>query len=84
MEDIKKLAKDLYYADVKNEEWRKSFLWAVKQKEVLDKRELGFYCFYCKKFSKTPIAFELKDKVIFENNEIWIVHQNYDGCRGWD
>lgn len=84
MGNLKKIAKELYFADVKNEDWRTKFLWSLKTKNVVDKRESGFYCFYCKQFSQKEVALPQKDKVIFENNEIWICHTNYDGCRGWD
>lgn len=84
MDELKELAKELYFSDVKNEDWRKKFLWSLKTTNVVDKRGMGFYCYYCKAFDQKEVAFACKEKVIFENNEIWILNTHYNGCRGWD
>ena len=87
MNDLKELAKQLYFEDVKVERYRNDFLIRLdKSQSVSDKRAEGFYCIDCGKFHKESIAFERFNKVVFPRStgEIWIVNVHYDGCWGWD
>lgn len=81
------LAKEFYYREVKAERYRNNFIQELEKRKVIDKRELGFYCSHCGKFSINEMAFTRKDKVIFPKNnktELWLVNSHYDGCMGWD
>ncbi len=82
---LRQIAKKLYFSNIKNEILRKSFEERLKTYNVVDKREEGLYCSYCKKF--TPSEHTSRERVIFPTHlegEIWIIHPHYDGCRGWD
>ena len=84
---LKELAKELYFGHVKVEKYRENFLKELTNRDVVDKREGGYYCSMCSKFSKMQQMPSGKDYVIFPQkapNEIWIVNSHYDGCRGWD
>lgn len=84
--NMKDLAKELYFKEVQNKEWRDSFLEKLSKREVIDKRDQGFCCSYCGRFGK-ELAFSSRDKTIFpkgNSDELWIVNSHYDGCRGWD
>lgn len=86
-DSLKDLAKELYFKNISHTEYRNNFVKELEKRTVIDKRDSGYYCGYCKNFSKEPIAFAEIDKVIYPqniNNEIWIVNVHYDGCRGWD
>lgn len=82
---LKQLAKELYFLDVKVQEWRDNFLSKLNEKEVIDKRGEKYYCHHCGKFSE-KMAFQQKNKIVFPKHldEIWIVNTHYDGCGGWD
>lgn len=61
------------------------------KKGVLDVRDKGYRCSYCKKYSKNPIAFEKQDQVVYNfeplsnsANGLLIANTHYCGCRGWD
>lgn len=87
--DLKQEAKTLFFDTVKVDKYRESFLEKLKTYTVIDKRDEGFYCCHCRKFSKTPTAFETMNKVCHPRNsetikEIWLVNDHYDGCFGWD
>jgi hypothetical protein len=84
---LKQQAKKLFFGSVKNEKYRDNFIKKLETYKVVDKREEGFYCSYCKSTNKTPSAYSSTNKVIFPlqvENEIWIINQHYDGCRGWN
>ena len=84
---LKELAKELYFSQVTVEIYRDSFLEHLDKKTVVDKREEGFYCSMCGKFSKMQQMPSGKDCIIFPHrtsDEMWIVNYHYDGCRGWD
>ena len=51
-----------------------------------DKRDKGYYCVYCKKFSdKAQMGWGIGIVRDGENeNNRWVVKDHYDGCRGWD
>ena len=86
-DSLKDLARELYFESITNTEYRNNFLKELEKRTVVNKRDLGFYCSYCKDFSKEPIAFALNDRIIYPqgiNDEFWIVNVHYDGCRGWD
>lgn len=88
--ELKKTAKRLYFKNVKAEQFRQNFLKQLEKLSVADKRNEGYWCTYCKKFSKKPVAFPNKNEVIFLNDDlgkakqIFIVHGHYDECRGWN
>jgi len=84
MGGLKVLAKELYFANVSAENFRENFVEKLNTHKVVDKRNQGFWCSYCKTFAKKADAFVKKDWVIFRANQIWIVNAHYDGCRGWD
>ena len=55
--------------------------------KLIDKTSEGFYCIYCKTFEKNPkMVFESEPIIIYRRDlkERWLVHDHYDGCRGWD
>jgi len=86
-DNLRELAKNNFFKQVTVEKYRESFLQKLSIRTVIDKRNQGFYCLYCGKFSKMQQMPSGKDRVIFPNNnnsEIWIVNSHYDGCRGWD
>ena len=85
--DIKHTAKELYFSNVANDNFRNNFLNQLETHLVVDKRSEGYYCCYCGKIDKKEVAFAKNDYVVFPrkaNNEVWIVNEHYDGCRGWD
>jgi hypothetical protein len=91
--ELQLLAKDIYLAEVLADTYRQSFIKKLKEGvPVFDLRKEGYYCSYCKSFSKKSTAFGVEDKVIFVNNDtfdkgkqqIWIINSHYDGCRGWE
>lgn len=92
-EQLKRLAKSMYFNTVKSEDARKNFERAIETLTVFDKRQNGYYCTYCKRFSKNRQMPEGQDeRVIYHSpgafagnpDAIWIVKPHYDGCRGWD
>jgi hypothetical protein len=87
VKDLKLEAKDIYFNDILVEKYRDNFLLELDKRIVVDKRDEGYRCGYCGKFNKKPIAYPSKNTVIFpkeNNNQIWILNNHYDGCRGWD
>lgn len=86
MKTLKQLAKEFYLDKVKVEAWRENFLKALETKQVVDKRDLGYYCYYCKQFNTKKEMGGATNDVINKRDvdEIWIVNTHYDGCKGWD
>lgn len=85
--DIKQLAKEFYFNSVKVDEWRDNFEKKLETHTVTDKRSEGYYCSHCGKIEKQETAFPIHNHVVFPDKtkeEIWIVNNHYDGCRGWD
>ena len=93
LSELQKLAIEIYTNSVKVPEWREKFIKDINSgTEVIDKRNEGHYCSYCKRFAKNTVAFDKKHIVIYVNNgffdkgpkQIWLIHSHYDGCRGWE
>lgn len=86
-DNLKDVAKELYFKDVTVKEYRDNFLKELANREVVDKRSQGYCCSYCGNITQKEIAFSEKNRTIFpkySKNELWIVNSHYDGCRGWD
>lgn len=85
--NLTQLAKDCYFREVTFDKFRENFLSELQKRNVIDKREDGFYCSQCSKISKNQSAFVQRDRVVFPKKndlELWIVNSHYDGCTGWD
>lgn len=51
----------------------------------IDKRDEGWYCPDCGRFSKEPqMVFGEQWVNHWDENERWLVKVHYDGCHGWD
>lgn len=92
-EQLKKLAINLFFNEIKTESLRERFLKYVKNIPIVDQTNKGYYCTECKKFSKIEqmpenmkVIRHWKNgyKTFTDPSEIWIVKTHYDGCYGWD
>ena len=87
MNDLKQLARQSYFNEMKIEKYRDVFLLELEKRVIVDKREEGFFCYSCNTFSKVQQMPLGMNRCIYpkdNDNEFWIVNSHYDGCRGWD
>jgi len=85
-ESLKKLAKECYFAEVRVESWREQFLKDLERVPIIDRRNLGWYCIYCKAFTKKHSPHKQEIGIVFEKDvndkviSICIVNKCYDDC----
>lgn len=55
-----------------------------KEIDIIDNRDKGFYCCYCKTFLSIAImSLGIQSIKIIDGKHV-LVNEHYDGCRGWN